>query len=108
MCGYGLILEGNLHTIKSHNCAITYACRKLFPNCSTSLSNIYGKLYLNIGHLPDEAKKFIIEFDKTSPEDRVRIKPFEFEIELTQKAIDTININEAKEILKNINTLELI
>lgn len=97
------------------SCAISYACRKLFPKCFTN-GGIIGIVGKNnklqditiIATLSKEAMQFICLFDVNTPEDRVKMKPFEFEIELTKEALDLITINEITEVLKESTTLEVV
>jgi len=112
MCGIkGFMLKGSEYISSTHNCAITYACRKLFPNCYTVSSGIYmiNKYdeLITIADLPASASRFIRKFDKAIPEQRVKMKPFEFEIELTKGALDLITIDEITKVLETSTTLEI-
>lgn len=109
MCGIGdFKLPGSKTNIVSFNCPITYACRKLFPTCSTCLDDIRDKDgSLLIALLPQEAINFIRNFDNSSPKERIEMEPFEFEVELTQEALDLISIDEITEVLKESTTLEI-
>ena len=95
----------------SKNCAITYACRKLFPKSLTASSGIY-MIYRDetiiIAILPKIAEDFIARFDKATPTQRVQMKPFEFEIKLTKEVLDSITIDEITEVLETSTTLEAV
>lgn len=87
------------------SCAIALAICNVFPNASV----IPGKINL-IGtgisiKLPNEATKFIETFDslRNTPEERLNLPEFSFEIEVPESVIDQINIDD----IKNSNTLEL-
>ena len=112
MCGTkGFMLEGSRNHFDSQNCAITYACRKLFPNCYTRKYNIYigkGNEEIIIADLPQIAIDFISVFDKATPVERVKMKPFEFEVELIKEALDLITIDEITKILETSTTLEVV
>ena len=112
MCGIkDFMLKGNEYKSSAHNCAITYACRKLFPNCYTvscGIYMIYGDESIILADLPDSASRFILRFDKATPEKRVRMKRFEFEIELTKEILDLITIDEITEVLETSTTLEVV
>jgi len=112
MCGLdGFKLKGSEYEGFASNCAITYACRKLFPNCLTSNKIFMWDEYhikVRIANLPASAKDFIVSFDEATPEQRVQMKPFEFEVELTSKALDLITIDEITKVLKTSTTLEVV
>ena len=112
MCGVSVFkLEGSKNDSNGHNCAITYACRKLFPKCVTGVSIVsmeYGDELITIADLPASASRFIRKFDNSIPEQRVKMKPFEFEIELTKGALDLITIDEITKVLETSTTLEAV
>ena len=93
------------------NCAIALAIRDIFPNAEVHRQQI---LILTKPHstikLPSEAVSFIDLFDglRNTPEERLDLPEFSFEIDLPQEVIDSINISELTESLKNHETLELI
>lgn len=101
------LMEGSRTT----NCAISLAVREIFPEAETMLRVIYPSVitYEKI-EIPQEAQDFIVIFDRKDPEARALMTPIEFEVELTDEVIEAlpINIDEAKEILKNSSTLELV
>jgi hypothetical protein len=111
MCGEGI--HGPYYAMHVHsNCAISLACQELLPGCSVSRMAISSHFSLADSNwsifLPYEAAKFIWDFDKSSPSDRVFMPEFEFEVELNKEVLAAINIDEAMETLKNSSTLELI
>ena len=115
MCGTkGFMLKGSKYEGSASNCAITYACRKLFPNCLTS-NKIYMRedeshrshIKVIVANLPASAKDFIFRFDDATPEERVQMKPFEFEVELTKEALDLITIDKITKVLETSTTLEI-
>lgn len=92
------------------NCAISTAIRDIFPNAKTYPSGIkQNGNYEECGiHLPNEAIDFICKFDFKSPEERVKMKPISFEIEVPDVIIDKIGISQVEEILKESTTMELV
>jgi hypothetical protein len=112
MCGLdGFKLKGSEYEGSAHNCAITYACRKLFPNCHTiscGIYMIYGDEITTIAYLPRNAINFIERFDRATPTQRVKMKPFEFEVELIKEVLDLITIDEITKILETSTTLEMV
>ena len=96
------------------NCAIALAVRDIFPYAWISDDNI-DAYYFERGEnrdfdipLPKEAKEFISDFDKSTPEERVKMPEIEFEVDISDDVLQKINIDEVKELLKNHPTLELI
>jgi len=110
MCGINkFMLEDSTNDTKNQNCAITYACRKLFPDCCTGLTQIFGKFDdFEIANLPKKATDFIEQFDTSTPEERVKMKPFEFEVELTEEVLDLISIDQITKVLEKSTTLEIV
>ena len=109
MCGIDdFMLEDSENCGNSRNCAITYACRKLFTGCVTGGDAIYLESGDTIANLPKIASDFIKRFDKATSDERVNIKPFEFEIELTKEALDLITIDEITKVLETSTTLEAV
>ena len=112
MCGlFGFKLKGSIGYIAASNCAVTYACRELFPKCYTLLNYIhmgYGDEKITIADLPTSASNFILQFDEATPNDRLNMKPFEFEIELKEEAIELISIDEITKVLETSTTLEAV
>ena len=90
------------------NCAIAVACREIFPKCFVNSDTISTGSF--IIPLPYIAMNLIDEFDNLShrPLKRLLMQPLEFEVELPDKLIDSIDIDEVREILKESETLELV
>jgi len=112
MCGTkDFMLKDSIGYSQSGNCAVTYACRKLFLNCYTSdkiyICDEYGQV-TKIASLPQIAMDFVWLFDRVTSEKRVKMKPFEFEIELTKEALDLITIDEITKVLETSTTLEIV
>jgi hypothetical protein len=113
MCGIDKFkLKGSEDNENSSNCAITYAFRKLFPKCITEETRVI--LYndvdetITIAGLPNIVFDFILLFDGATPNERVKMKPFEFEIELTKEALELITIDEITKVLETSTTLEVV
>jgi hypothetical protein len=112
------ILERSMHcgldkceyATSYENCAIAVACQEIFPKCSVSGRKINSSFYGSIWSIPIplSAQKFICDFDNCTPLVRKSMPEFEFEVELNDKVLAAINIEEAREALKNSTTLELI
>ena len=58
--------------------------------------------------LPGAARIFIMAFDTSCPEERVRIEPISFTIDVPYSLIDKIGIGEVYRILSESKTLELV
>lgn len=111
MCG--LIDEFKFPT--SQNCAIAKAIVDVFGlkswvnECEILLLNQGFESIIAKIELPKEAQNFIRKFDKLSPEERVEITPFSFEIdvpdEVLEKIVDITEINELLSNAKYINVL---
>lgn len=89
-----------------NNCAIAVAIRDLFPSFSVYNSNI-EKNYTHVCYLPKEASDFITIFDDAPYEERLLLPELSFIIDVSQKYIDEIGINEVHEILSKSKTLKL-
>lgn len=100
------------------NCAIALAIRDIFPFAHVCKTCIDTDFYLrnpdrqgqteNHISLPSEAIIFIDEFDFGSPDNRLRMSPISFEIEISDEVLEKINIDEIKPLLKNHPTLKLV
>lgn len=106
MCG----LDGK--TI-SNSCAIALACQEIFPKCTVSRLYISDQTPFGLNYsyripINKEIREFIREFDNSNIKERLNLPEFEFEVELTESYINSINIDEIKELLKNSKTLELV
>jgi hypothetical protein len=95
----------------SMNCAVALAVIDIFPRSCVSTSNI-AVFHIGLGvtliSLPEAACRFIDNFDKLSAEDRVKMEPISFEIEIPDEVINQINIDEIRPLLVNHPTLELV
>jgi len=85
----------------------------IFPNGFTFKPNFfYPKTDIVEGEHIDiklsfDITFFIEKFDKLSPKERVKIKPFEFEIDVPNEVVDLIGINQVYKVLsENTHTLE--
>lgn len=110
MCGTGT----DLYAV-NENCAVAYAIRKLFPIAKVGRYEIsfdgqqpsFSKVR---SRLPNAATLFIDEFDKLrdAHEARLLLPEFSFDIEVPDSVIESIGIEQAKEIISKSSTLELI
>lgn len=102
------------------NCAIALAVREIFPTAwvypesikpFNSELNIYEDDEDEIKELislPEEARRFIVQFDAFTPKLRTIMRELEFEVEVPDRVIEKlVSIDEIKEILKTSKTLEL-
>ena len=96
----------------TQNCAIAVAVRDVFPHAEVGADDIvFSPLeMIGVAQLPQIAKSMIVLFDSftDNPEVRLHLPEFEFEIEVPDEVVDSIGINEIKEILKTSKTLELV
>ena len=120
MCGEGDDLVGAQEIGK--NCAIAVAINSIFPNTRVandeilfyktlkdSIQPVFNQNMLKDGSpLPEIARRFIIDFDRATPDERVKMPELEFEIDVPDVVIDTLNIDDVKTILKSSPTMELI
>lgn len=97
------------------NCAIALAVRDIFPNALVADSMKSCDTVILIGEereleieLPLEAQMFVSAFDISTPEERTEMDELEFEVEIPEEVLKTIDIEEVKNILKTSSTLELI
>lgn len=108
-----------------YNCAIALAIREVFPFALVYRTRI--GVFESEEHvmerfrggefsrpkaigcmaLPIKAQQFIMAFDMKSPQSRATMDEIEFEMEIPDDILETINITEVKEILKTSKTLEL-
>lgn len=97
------------------NCAVALAVREIFPKAWVEDIQILpffaeGKGINNVDYaiaLPEKAKLFIKTFDTTTPEERIELNPFSFEVELPEIVIDKL-AEGWEEVLKESKTLELV
>lgn len=88
----------------AENCAIAIAVRDLFPNAHVRLSLIRfreRKHHGNIATLPNIAQEFILNFDTSTPQERLLMQPISFEIDVPDKVIDSIGIEQVKQVLSD-------
>lgn len=101
----------NKTEIISESCAIALAVRDLFPEVRVTDYSIQfgrnGYIYAT-SYLPFEAREFITKFDETTVEQREQMSPISFNIEVPDKVIDKISIEEIERILENSETIELV
>ena len=100
---------------RGQNCAIGKAVADLFGVISWVTTNrieFYEKIntlsFITATPLPDVAKQFIHDFDKKTPEERVKMTPISFEVEVPEKIIDMIGISHAYKVLSESKSLELV
>lgn len=110
-------------------CAISQAIADVFPDAATGYSCIIpfamqwplGEQWSinwaeartkmpsdNYIELPESAYEFISLFDRTPEKERKNLPEFSFEIEIHDRIIERINIDEIRPLLQNHPTLELI
>lgn len=104
------ILEASkmCHYPATENCAIAVATREILPGFLVNhktINNIEKQIYIL---LPKEAREFVLAFDDKSPKCRADMSPISFEIEVPDSYIDSIGIEEVKDILSGSKTLELV
>ena len=96
------------------NCAIAYAIYKIFPYATVGNREInLVRHYLEDNSvisvlLPYKARLFIEEFDSKNPINRLKLKPFSFEIEIPEEYLNLIDISELKKQLSVSETVDLI
>lgn len=104
MCGK------NPGVFKTESCAIALAIRDVLPDASVQFKKINTILKPDKYSipLPPEATKFIFRFDNLTPEDRTTMSPISFEIDVPDSYIESIGIEEVKEILSKSKSLVLV
>lgn len=92
------------------NCAIAVALRDIFPYATIrrTYANLIDGDYRTNVMLPDCAVSFIDDFDSLTPQDRVNMQPFSFELEVPEYVIEKIGIGEIMKVLSESKTLEHI
>lgn len=65
-------------------------------------------LYDHLIKVPKDARNFIINFDNSTPEQRLEMNEFSFEIDVPEELINEISIDEVHEVLKKTPSLELV
>lgn len=106
----------------TENCAIALAVRDIFPHAAVGGSFILfdgrcrkGTILEIVRQgkklgamLPKIAMGMIVQFDTSSPERRLTLPEFEFEIDVPDEVVDSINIEDVKILLQNHPNLELV
>lgn len=88
------------------NCAIARSLRQIMQDVKVNSTHIvFSEKEIP---LPTEAQRFIKLFDALGPNDRVLMSPISFEIEVPDSYIDSIGIEDVKDILSRSKTLELV
>ncbi len=89
----------------SRNCAIAIAVRDIFPDANVGRLKMFlaYNMYTEI-QLPDSARGFIRSFDAFGQ----KCKPFNFEIDLSDKVIDALCMPDLLDLLKDVDNMELI
>jgi hypothetical protein len=110
-CGHETDVVKAMTNNITENCAIALAIRDIFPTATVGNDGIW---ILNKAHekpeikLPLIAQSFIDKFDTATVAGREKLSPIEFTINIPEKVINTINIDEVKKILATSTTLELL
>lgn len=92
------------------NCAVALAVRDVFPDAkvwANHINPLTGDVK-DIMTLPLEAQDFIEAFDDAGPEERVKMNPISFEVNVPDSLIQKINIDELKPLLENHPTLAIV
>jgi hypothetical protein len=91
------------------DCAIMLAIRNLFPEALVGYDSFQPfedeETTLD---LPDNARKFIKEFERFSPEKRTLMNEFEFEIEIPETVYSKVDLDEIKPLLINHSSLQFV
>lgn len=114
MCNVVKCLSGTESGVGA-NCAIALAVRSIFPDAWVDEENIipffFKELHKPIVHkikLPYEACGFIAKFDSSTPDKRIQMPEFSFEIDVPDEIINQIGISEVHKILQESKTMELV
>lgn len=107
---------GVANQYKGDSCGVAVAVRDIFPCAHIGISLIYPFTSGGRGderyiiHLPVVAVDFIKSFDSLgdTPEERLNLPEFSFEIEVPHSVIEKIGIGEAYRVLSESKTLELV
>lgn len=91
------------------SCAIALAIREILPHSAVILDQIHYNFCKYID-LPLIATEFILKFDNLTkfPEERTKLDPIEFEIDIPEDWFEDVNLDEIKEIIEKSETLELV
>jgi hypothetical protein len=113
----GIEEPGYIPPPHSKSCAIALAVRDILPEASVFAEYIVpfdfggdfsARFKMGTIELPKEAIYFIKRFDLLTPEERMEMSEFEFEVEIPDDVIEQINIEELRPLLENHSTLQLI
>lgn len=83
---------------------------------SSILNTLTNHILLNLSNyadyeikLPFEAEEFIHRFDKSTPEERVNMTPFSFDIDIPDEVIELVGgVEEVYKILEESKTMQLV
>ncbi|MDW0189351.1 MAG: hypothetical protein QOA70_06840 [Nitrososphaeraceae archaeon] len=99
-----------------YNCAVSLAIIELFPSACTETLYCYllgendsstnNENSMDAVVLPSYVSDFIVEFDGLTPDERVLMSPFSFEIEVPEYVIQKIGIGQIYKVLSESSTLE--
>lgn len=97
--------------VVSSKCLITEAVKDLWPahtaNIEIEWLNREGRC-IAFSQLPGIARQLIVDFDLSTVEQRLLMKPTSFEIEFPDKLVDIIGLLQIQEVLSQSTTLELV
>lgn len=91
----------------NENCAFAVALRDIFPDARVGYTTVFlstSEAYFGISQ---DMTDFIREFDHSTPEERKTLPEQEFEVEIPDYILETINIDEVTETLKDHPVLTL-
>lgn len=93
------------------DCLVSRAIRDMFPAATTASeyfrTNLTSFLNDEIA-LPSSVSDIIAKFDRITPEERLQMKPFSFEVDIPYGVIDQVGLGEVYKILSESKTLELV
>jgi hypothetical protein len=96
---------------KGKTCGIAVAICHIWPkayvNTDQILFNGFGDTDL-LPNLPLSAQDFIRHFDLSTPEDRIKMQPFSFDIEVPDEVINQINIDEVLKLANTVTRKQLV
>jgi hypothetical protein len=91
------------------NCAISVAVRDIWPNAQVMMDSIIFDPQINAyAKLPLETTFYLTMFDCASVFERNNLPEHEFEIEVPDTVINSINIDEIKKLLENHPNLSIV
>lgn len=97
----------------SQTCAVAVAVKELFPNAQVNGSQLDPWIgppnrEERLIELPSHVRKFIQQFDRSTSEERIRMEPISFDIQLTRMIIGAIGEEKVNHILLTSKTLERV